>query len=106
MPPFSPSAAPSSSHCLSLAIDGCKTNIQKRALSGKPNLGLRKTFQDLLRGEDPSKPQSLRVGILRLYKGLGVSAVRSMLTHGLLWLLIDNVSDWIDQGRQDAFAES
>lgn len=30
---------------------------------------------------------------LRLYRGLGVSALRSFISHGLTWLLIETISD-------------
>jgi solute carrier family 25 (mitochondrial carnitine/acylcarnitine transporter), member 20/29 len=34
---------------------------------------------------------------MRLYRGLGVSALRSVTTHGLLWTILDYVSVWIDR---------
>ncbi len=48
------------------------------------------------RGPDPQNPRSLIAGIARIYRGLGVSALRSVTTHGLLWTLFDLVSNYID----------
>ena len=47
-------------------------------------------------GPDPQNPKPLLAGIGRLYRGLGVSAVRSITTHGLLWTIFDLVSNYID----------
>ena len=48
-------------------------------------------------GPDPQNPKPLVAGIGRLYRGLGVSAVRSVTTHGLLWTFFDLVSNYIDR---------
>ena len=48
-------------------------------------------------GPDPQNPKPLVAGIGRLYRGLGVSAVRSITTHGLLWTFFDLVSNYIDR---------
>lgn len=55
------------------------------------NLGSSSTL-----GPDPQNPKPLLAGIGRLYRGLGVSAVRSITTHGLLWTFFDLVSNYID----------
>jgi len=47
-------------------------------------------------GPDPNNPKPLFAGIARIYRGLGVSAVRSITTHGLLWTLFDSVANYID----------
>ena len=47
-------------------------------------------------GPDQDHPKPLLVGLSRLYRGLGVSAARSVITHGLLWTVLDHVSGWID----------
>jgi len=47
-------------------------------------------------GPDPNAPKPLVAGIARIYRGLGVSAVRSITTHGLLWTLFDIVANYID----------
>ncbi|WP_204266933.1 hypothetical protein, partial [Citrobacter youngae] len=41
-------------------------------------------------------PKPLLSGITRLYRGLGISMIRSMLTHGLLWTLVDAAGSYID----------
>lgn len=48
-------------------------------------------------GPDPNAPKPLLAGMARIYRGLGVSAVRSITTHGLLWTLFDTVGDYIDR---------
>jgi solute carrier family 25 carnitine/acylcarnitine transporter 20/29 len=65
----------------------------------------------LVRGTDANNPKPLLAGIGRLYRGyvlfmrfdvqelttsLGVSMARSMLTHGLLWTIVDAAGNWID----------
>jgi hypothetical protein len=47
-------------------------------------------------GPDPSNPRPFLAGIGRLYRGLGVSALRSITTHGLLWTLFDMTAHYID----------
>ena len=84
------------------SIDAVKTVMQKRALAGKSHRGIGETFLRLARGPDALQPQPLSKGVMRLYRGLGVSAIRSTLTHGLLWLIIDNVQSFIDRGHLSA----
>lgn len=91
-----------------------KTKVQQRALAGSPPKGVRETFHRLVRGiagsfscsffrlklpdvgPDPNDPKPLLAGIARIYRGLGVSAVRSITTHGLLWTFFDFTSHYID----------
>ena len=47
-------------------------------------------------GPDPLKQKPMLAGIGRLYQGLGVSALRSITTHGLLWTFFDIVAKYID----------
>lgn len=47
-------------------------------------------------GPDPRSPKPLLAGATRIYRGLGVSAIRSITTHGLLWTLFDLVDNYID----------
>ena len=47
-------------------------------------------------GPDPNNPKPLLAGVTRIYRGLGVSALRSITTHGLLWTFFDLVSNYID----------
>lgn len=47
-------------------------------------------------GPDPSAPRPFHLGIVRIYQGLGVSALRSVTTHGLLWTFFDLAASYID----------
>lgn len=92
-----------------------KTKVQQRALAGEKYRGPLETLHRLLRGlsllpprillashtpdptgPDPNNPRPLLAGIGRLYRGLGVSALRSITTHGLLWTLFDMTAHYID----------
>lgn len=77
-------------------IQAIKTKAQQRALSSLPARTPLTQFLRLVRGTDPAHPKPLLTGVARLYRGLGVSMIRSMLTHGLLWTLVDWTSGWID----------
>ncbi|KAI6118836.1 hypothetical protein EV401DRAFT_1862589 [Pisolithus croceorrhizus] len=77
-------------------LDVVKTKVQQRALAGTPPRGVRETFYRLIRGPDPNDPKPVLAGIARIYRGLGVSAVRSITTHGLLWTFFDFTSRYID----------
>lgn len=101
VPFFCGSFAGVTSWALIYPMDVVKTKVQQRALAGQAYRGPYETLYRLIRGPDPSKPKSLPQGILRLYRGLGVSAVRSILTHGLLWTLFDWTGNMID-GLQDS----
>jgi len=73
-----------------------KTKVQQRALAGEVYRGIFETLHRLIRGPEPEHPKPLLMGIARIYRGLGVSAVRSITTHGLLWTLFDIVANYID----------
>ncbi|KAH7889406.1 hypothetical protein F5I97DRAFT_1801300 [Phlebopus sp. FC_14] len=77
-------------------LDVVKTKIQQRALAGTPPRGVWETLRRLVRGPDPKDPKPVLAGIARIYRGLGVSAVRSITTHGLLWTFFDITSHYID----------
>lgn len=77
-------------------LDVVKTKVQQRALAGEKYRGVWETFYRLLRGPDPRSPKPLLAGATRIYRGLGVSAIRSITTHGLLWTLFDLVDNYID----------
>lgn len=84
-------------------IDLVKTNVQQRALSGH---GAQMTgwqlFNSLLRERPPPNPRTRDTAarrFLRLYRGLGVSALRSFISHGLTWMIIETVSERISQRR-------
>lgn len=48
-------------------------------------------------GPDPNAPKTMIQGFARIYRGLGVSAARSIITHGMLWTFVDAISNWIDR---------
>ncbi|KAJ4475232.1 hypothetical protein C8J55DRAFT_562217 [Lentinula edodes] len=77
-------------------LDVVKTKVQQRALAGERYRGPFETFHRLIRGPDPNKPKPFLAGVARIYRGLGVSAVRSITTHGLLWTFFDLVANYID----------
>ncbi|OAX36678.1 hypothetical protein K503DRAFT_857848 [Rhizopogon vinicolor AM-OR11-026] len=85
-----------SSWALIYPLDVVKTKVQQRALAGTPPRGVWETFRRLVRGPDPKDPKPVLAGLARIYRGLGVSAVRSITTHGLLWTLFDITSHYID----------
>lgn len=94
--------------------------MQQRALAGEQYRGVFETFHRLIRGHslrssltysrsyrltilslrrtgpDREHPKPLLRGIARLYQGLGVSALRSVTTHGLLWTFFDLTASYID----------
>ncbi|KAF9454575.1 hypothetical protein P691DRAFT_655672 [Macrolepiota fuliginosa MF-IS2] len=86
-------------------LDVVKTKVQQRALAGDKYRGPLETLHRLLRGPDPSNPRPLLSGIGRLYRGLGVSALRSITTHGLLWTLFDMTAHYIDNLPQSRPAD-
>ncbi|KIJ16779.1 hypothetical protein PAXINDRAFT_168259 [Paxillus involutus ATCC 200175] len=77
-------------------LDVVKTKVQQRALAGTPPRGVWETLRRLVRGSDPKDPKPILAGIARIYQGLGVSAVRSITTHGLLWTFFDITAHYID----------
>ncbi|CAE6434044.1 unnamed protein product [Rhizoctonia solani] len=96
IPFFCGSIAGVTSWALIYPLDVVKTKVQQRALAGIPPRGVFETFKRMLRGSDPNSPKPLLVGLTRLYQGLGVSAFRSILTHGMLWTFFDWVGNFID----------
>ncbi|KAJ7046906.1 mitochondrial carrier domain-containing protein [Mycena alexandri] len=78
-------------------LDVVKTKVQQRALAGERFRGVWETLHRLVRGPDPAAPKPILAGCARIYRGLGVSALRSITTHGLLWTLYDLVSNYIDR---------
>lgn len=85
-----------SSWALIYPLDVVKTKVQQRALAGVPPRTPWVTFKRLLRGPDPQQPRTIVAGIGRIYQGLGVSAARSILTHGFLWTIYEYVKQKID----------
>ncbi|KAI0093848.1 mitochondrial carrier [Irpex rosettiformis] len=90
-----------SSWALIYPVDVVKTKVQQRALAGTPPRGLLETFFRLVRGPDPNSPRPIPQGMARIYRGLGVSALRSVTTHGLLWTLFDVTASYIDNLPRD-----
>ncbi|KAI9057897.1 mitochondrial carrier [Trametes sanguinea] len=86
-----------SSWALIYPLDVVKTKVQQRALAGEKRRSVLETFHRLIRGPDPNAPKPIFVGLARLYRGLGVSALRSVTTHGLLWTLFDLTGSYIDR---------
>ncbi|KAJ7125459.1 mitochondrial carrier domain-containing protein [Mycena crocata] len=78
-------------------LDVVKTKVQQRALAGERYRSPLETFIRLFRGTDPNAPKPILEGCARIYRGFGVSALRSVTTHGLLWTMIDVVADFIDR---------
>jgi len=78
-------------------LDVVKTKVQTRALAGERKRGIFETFHRLIRGPDPEHPRPIHKGLGRLYRGLGISAIRSITTHGLLWTFFDLVAGYIDR---------
>ncbi|RDB20958.1 putative mitochondrial carrier C29A3.11c [Hypsizygus marmoreus] len=96
VPFFCGSLAGVTSWALIYPLDVVKTKVQQRALAGDQYRGVFETLHRLIRGPDPNAPKPLFQGLTRIYRGLGVSAVRSITTHGLLWTLFDLVAKYID----------
>ncbi|KZV72923.1 mitochondrial carrier [Peniophora sp. CONT] len=97
VPFFCGSLAGVTSWALIYPLDVVKTKVQQRALAGERYRGVVETFQRLVRGPDPEHPKPFIQGVARIYRGLGVSALRSVTTHGLLWTFFDLTSNWIDR---------
>jgi len=97
VPFFCGSLAGVSSWAIIYPLDVVKTKVQQRALAGERKRGPFETLYRLLRGPDPTAPRPLLLGLARIYRGLGVSALRSVTTHGLLWTFFDFTSSYIDR---------
>lgn len=88
-------------------MDMIKTQIQRNALAGAPRLSAYKVFEQLLfqqPGDGASGKRRLRdvpIGhFLRLYRGLGISALRSLISHGMSWMIIETILGQVHYGRQ------
>jgi len=90
------SVAGVTSWALIYPLDVVKTKVQQRALAGERKRTVFETLHRLIRGPDPNAPKPVLLGIARIYRGLGVSALRSVTTHGLLWTFFDLTSAYID----------
>ncbi|WWC90415.1 uncharacterized protein L201_005350 [Kwoniella dendrophila CBS 6074] len=106
IPFFCGSLAGVTSWALIYPVDAIKTKAQQRGLSGlEPRTPLAQ-LKRLVRGTDKSNPKPWLTGIARLYRGLGVSMIRSMLTHGLLWTIVDAAGNWIETKPFERLATS
>ncbi|PWN91883.1 mitochondrial carrier [Acaromyces ingoldii] len=90
-------------------VDLLKTNVQQRSLSNHPKqLTGWQLFTHLMRERpppDPSIRDTFLKRFLRLYRGLGVSALRSFISHGLTWTLIESISARISERTGKPFRE-
>lgn len=89
-------------------VDLIKTKVQRDALAGNPKQFTGwQTFMHMIR-ERPTvqveggkkrilKTDTFLARFLRLYRGLGVSALRSFISHGLTWTLIETISGKITE---------
>ena len=86
-------------------LDLIKTQIQRDVLAGAPRRSAMTVLQRLLMQKD-SDPQPvvktrsvLELPIsrfLRLYRGLGISALRSFMSHGITWMLIESITRHVE----------
>lgn len=83
-------------------VDLVKTNVQQRTLSHHPQqMTGYQLFLSLLKERPPPSKSGFHdtslKRFLRLYRGLGVSALRSFISHGLTWTIIESLSDKISK---------
>lgn len=84
-------------------VDLIKTKVQRDALAGELSRSAVHVFRSLL---SAAPDQSAVRGVplrrfLRLYRGLGISAVRSFISHGITWMMIETLS----RHRQEMLAQ-
>lgn len=82
-------------------IDLIKTQVQRDALAGAQRQSAMKVFKRLLqRGDAKETDFNLRrvplSRFLQLYRGLGISAVRSFISHGLMWTTIEAITQRVE----------
>ncbi|KAG7527509.1 hypothetical protein FFLO_06869 [Filobasidium floriforme] len=87
-------------------VDDRQTKHQQRALAGLQPRPFIQQMSRLVRGTDEANPKPLLIGLGRLYRGLGISMMRSVMTHGLLWTLIDRTKIWIDSEPFERYAQA
>ncbi|SPO19909.1 related to carnitine/acylcarnitine translocase [Ustilago trichophora] len=89
-------------------VDLIKTKVQRDALAGNPRQFTGwQVFLHMIKERPPIQAEGQKQGILktdtfparflRLYRGLGVSALRSFISHGLTWTLIESISGKITE---------
>ncbi|EPQ32446.1 uncharacterized protein PFL1_00642 [Pseudozyma flocculosa PF-1] len=103
---LSGSAAGIASWLIVYPVDLIKTKVQRDALAGnKRQFTGWQVFLHMIReksaAERASTPgggrDTLLLRYLRLYRGLGVSVLRSFISHGLTWMLIETISQRISE---------
>ena len=86
-------------------LDLIKTQVQRDVLAGAPRRSGFTVLRRLLmqhegEHEPVKKARSIRDlpihRFLRLYRGLGISAMRSFISHGLTWTLIESITRHIE----------
>lgn len=77
--PYLRIAAGVSSWALIYPIDLVKAKVQRNALADAPYERPLDVFRRLSAG-----------GLPKLYRGLGISAVRSVFTHGCMWSILEH----------------
>ncbi|KAJ9476924.1 putative Mitochondrial ornithine transporter 1 (putative) [Pseudozyma hubeiensis] len=98
-------------------VDLIKTKVQRDALAGnKRQFTGWQVLRHMIKQRPPIQATGeLAVGnntdtvlkrFLRLYRGLGVSALRSFISHGLTWTLIESISGKITErtGKEVSYA--
>ncbi|SNX81573.1 related to carnitine/acylcarnitine translocase [Melanopsichium pennsylvanicum] len=91
-------------------VDLIKTKVQRDALAGNPRQFTGwQVFLHMIKERPPIqsevsegrkrmlKTDTFLARFLRLYRGLGVSALRSFISHGLTWTLIESISGKITE---------
>ncbi|KAJ1030393.1 hypothetical protein NDA16_001302 [Ustilago loliicola] len=93
-------------------VDLIKTKVQRDALAGNPKqFSGWQVFLHMIKERPPIQGEATEGGgkkrilktdtflarFLRLYRGLGVSALRSFISHGLTWTLIESISGKITE---------
>lgn len=79
-------------------VDVVKIVVQQRMLSELTPKSPKEILVHLVRGSNPDlPPRPLLIGIGKLYRGLGVSASRSTLAHGLMWALYESMMGRIEE---------
>lgn len=68
-------------------VDLVKAKVQRNALASAPYESPWSIYRRLSRG-----------GFTKLYRGLGVSATRSLFTHGFMWTVLEYVRGEITKG--------
>ncbi|KAL4401977.1 acyl carnitine transmembrane transporter [Malassezia pachydermatis] len=90
-------------------LDLLKTQVQRNALAGLPNQSSYMVFRRLLLsskdGVEP--PEKVRLSdipfrrFLRLYRGLGISVLRSFISHGITWSVIESITRHVESEKND-----